>query len=145
VSFIQPQELELLPHPFFIVTEGMSDARLVDKLLQLKRIANCSVGCPSAKSSKGTGKDAFPNYLAVVQIAKGRRNPPSYRDSLLSRTQIQMRLPLLGPLRLRWRPQASRLLRGPLASRGTLSGWRFTCYRGREEPGLWRMSFSRQP
>jgi hypothetical protein len=72
VTFIQPPALELLPHPFFIVTEGMSDARLVDNLLQSKNITNCSVGCPSTTSSKGTGKDAYPNYLAVIQIARGR-------------------------------------------------------------------------
>lgn len=72
MKFIQPPKLEMLPHPFFIVTEGMGDARLVDELLQFKQVANCSVGCPSRLSSKNkTGKDAFPDYLASIQVEKG--------------------------------------------------------------------------
>jgi hypothetical protein len=51
----------------------MGDARFVDELLRFKGITNCSVGCPSRQSAKGkTGKDAFPDYLASVQIARGR-------------------------------------------------------------------------
>lgn len=72
MTFILPPELVSLPHPFVIVTEGMSDARLVDKLLQLRGIRNCSVGCPSDKSSKGTGKNAFGRYFQVIQVARAR-------------------------------------------------------------------------
>jgi hypothetical protein len=75
VTFIQPPTLELLPYPFFIVTEGMGDARFVNELLKFRRITNCSVGCPSRESSKGkTGKDAFPDYFASIQIARRRLN-----------------------------------------------------------------------
>jgi hypothetical protein len=73
VTFIQPRTLDLLPHPFFIATEGMGDARFVDELLKFKGITNCSVGCPSWESSKGkTGKDAFSDYFAAIQTARRR-------------------------------------------------------------------------
>lgn len=73
MTFIQPRTLDLLPHPFFIATEGMGDARFVDELLKFKGITNCSVGCPSWESSKGkTGKDAFPDYFASIQTARRR-------------------------------------------------------------------------
>jgi hypothetical protein len=73
VTFIQPQALDFLPHPFFIATEGIGDARLIDELLQFRGITNCSVGCPSRISSKGkTGKDAFPDYFAAIQTARRR-------------------------------------------------------------------------
>lgn len=75
MTFIQPRTLDLLPHPFFIVTEGMGDARLIDELLKFRGITNCSVGCPSRESSKRkTGKDAFPDYFASIQIARSRAN-----------------------------------------------------------------------
>jgi hypothetical protein len=72
VKYIQPRTLNLLPHPFFIATEGMGDASFVDELLQFRGITNCSVGCPSKESSKGTGKDAFPDYFAAIQTARSR-------------------------------------------------------------------------
>jgi len=73
VSFIQPPTLELLPHPFFIATEGMGDARLIDNLLEFRAITTCSVGCPSRQSARNkTGKDAFPEYLASIQFARQR-------------------------------------------------------------------------
>ena len=73
MTFIRPRTLELLPHPFFIVTEGIGDARFIDELLKSRGITNCSVGCPSRESSKGkTGKDAFADYFASIQIARGR-------------------------------------------------------------------------
>ena len=53
MTFIQPRTLDLLPHPFFIATEGMGDARFVDELLKFKGITNCSVGCPSRRKLKG--------------------------------------------------------------------------------------------
>ena len=75
MTFIQPPTLDLLPHPFFIATEGMGDARFIDELLKFKGITNCSVGCPSRESSKGkTGKDAFPDYFASIQTARSRVN-----------------------------------------------------------------------
>jgi hypothetical protein len=84
VTFIQPQELEVLARPFFIATEGMGDARLIDKLLQFRGIADCGVGCPSQKSAKGkTGKDAFPDYLLTVQIAKARAESVPLRGLLV--------------------------------------------------------------
>lgn len=84
MSFIQPQKLELLPHPFFIATEGMGDARLLDKLLQFKSITTCSVGCPSRQSAKNkTGKDAFPEYLASVQFARYRASAVPLRGLLV--------------------------------------------------------------
>ena len=53
----------------------MGDARLVDELLKFRGITNCSVGCPSRQSSKGkTGKDAFPDYFASIQVARSRVN-----------------------------------------------------------------------
>jgi hypothetical protein len=73
VTFIQPRTLESLPHPFFIVTEGMGDARFLDELLKFRYITNCSIGCPSQESARGkTGKDAFPDYLASIQVARSR-------------------------------------------------------------------------
>lgn len=72
MTFIEPQQLESLPHSLFIVTEGIGDARFVDELLQFKGITNCSVGCPSIVSSGGSGKDAFPKYLASIQTARSR-------------------------------------------------------------------------
>ncbi len=75
MKYIQPPELQLLPHPFFIATEGIGDARFVDELLKFKGITNCSVGCPSQRSAKGkTGKDAFADYFASIQVARGRLN-----------------------------------------------------------------------
>lgn len=75
MTSIQPPKLEFLPQPFFIATEGMGDARFVDELLRFKGITNCSVGCPSQQSAKGkTGKDAFPDYFASIQVARGRLN-----------------------------------------------------------------------
>jgi hypothetical protein len=75
VTFIQPRTLDVLPHPFFIATEGMGDAHFIEELLKFKGIANCSVGCPSRESAKGkTGKDAFPDYFASIQIARRRLN-----------------------------------------------------------------------
>ena len=50
----------------------MGDATFVDKLLQFNGISNCSIGCPSRQSSKGSGKDAFPDYLLAVQTARTR-------------------------------------------------------------------------
>jgi hypothetical protein len=70
--FIQAQTLDFLPRPFFIVTEGMGDARFVDELLQFKNITACSVGCPSSQSAGGTGKDAFLKYFSAVQTARTR-------------------------------------------------------------------------
>jgi hypothetical protein len=73
MTFIQPQRLEVLPQPFFIVTEGMGDARFIDELLHFKGIANCSVGCPSRENSKNKmGKDALPDYLLAIQTARVR-------------------------------------------------------------------------
>jgi hypothetical protein len=72
MTFIEPKKLEVLPRPFFIVAEGMGDARFVDELLQLNKITNCSVGCPSQEGCKGMGKDAIPNYLASIQGARTR-------------------------------------------------------------------------
>lgn len=75
MTYIQPRTLESLAHPFFIATEGMGDARFIDELLKFKGISNCSVGCPSQQSARGkTGKDAFPDYFASIQIARGRVN-----------------------------------------------------------------------
>ena len=75
MTYIQPPALELLTRPFFIVTEGIGDARFVDELLKFRHITNCSVGCPSRQSAKDrTGKDAFPDYFASIQIARGRLN-----------------------------------------------------------------------
>jgi hypothetical protein len=75
VTYIQPPTLELITRPFFIATEGMGDARFIDELLKFKGTTNCSVGCPSRQSGKGrTGKDAFPDYFASIQIARGRLN-----------------------------------------------------------------------
>ncbi len=73
MTFVQPPTLDLLPQPFFIVTEGIGDARFIDELLKFKGITNCSVGCPSRQSSKDkTGKDAFPDYFAAIQTARSR-------------------------------------------------------------------------
>jgi hypothetical protein len=72
MTFIQPPTLDVLPHPFFIVAEGIGDARFIDKLLQHKNVTNCSVGCPTQQSAQGMGKNAFPKYLAAVQTARTR-------------------------------------------------------------------------
>ena len=72
MTFIQLRTLDFLPAPFFVVTEGMGDATFVDRLLQFKKITNFSVGCPSRDSSKGTGKDAFPDYFLAIQTARMR-------------------------------------------------------------------------
>jgi len=71
MTFIQPKELPLLPHPFFIATEGLGDARFVDEILKFSNIMNCSVGCPSHVTG-GMGKDAFPKYFLAIQTAKTR-------------------------------------------------------------------------
>jgi hypothetical protein len=84
MTFIESRTLDKgLTHPFFILTEGMSDARLVDKLLLHKGIADCGIGCPSEESSKGTGKDAFPNYLDVIQLAKTKATSAPLRGLLV--------------------------------------------------------------
>ena len=83
MTFIQPRTLDMLPHPFFVVTEGMGDAKFVDKLLQFKNIANCSVGCPSNDSAKGTGKAAFLNYFLAIQTARTRAKSVVLRGILV--------------------------------------------------------------
>jgi hypothetical protein len=83
MTFIEPSKLEFLPHPFFIVAEGMGDARFIDELLQFKGITSCSVGCPSRESSKNkTGKDAFPEYLLAIQTARARAKSVPLRGLL---------------------------------------------------------------
>jgi hypothetical protein len=72
MMFIQPKELPILPHPFFIATEGMGDAHFVDQLLQFKNITTCSVGCPSTVCTGGTGKNALGKYFLAVQTARTR-------------------------------------------------------------------------
>lgn len=72
MTFIQPPTLDVLPHPFFIATEGLGDARFMDKLLEFKNITNCSIGCPSQKSAQGMGKGAFPQYFSAIQTARTR-------------------------------------------------------------------------
>jgi hypothetical protein len=83
MTFIQPRTLDFLPHPFFIVTEGMGDARFIDELIQFRGITNCSVGCPSSESSKGTGKTAFRRYFNSIQVARGRANSTQLRGLLV--------------------------------------------------------------
>lgn len=61
MTFIEPRTLDLL-----------GDATFVDQLLQFKKITNCSVGCPSRDSAKGTGKSAFPEYFLAIQTARTR-------------------------------------------------------------------------
>jgi hypothetical protein len=73
LTFIESRKLENgLSRPLFIATEGMSDARLLDKLLLNKGFTDCGVGCPSDEGCKGTGKAAFPMYFPVIQLARGR-------------------------------------------------------------------------
>jgi hypothetical protein len=83
MMFIQSQELPVLPHPFFIATEGMGDAHFVDQLLQFKNITTCSVGCPSTKSAGGTGKNAFGKYFLAVQTARKRAQSVPLRGLLV--------------------------------------------------------------
>lgn len=83
MTFIQPQTLPVLPHPFFVATEGMGDARFVDEFLQFKAITNCSVGCPSATSAGGTGKDAFLKYFSAIQTARARPQSVPLRGLLV--------------------------------------------------------------
>jgi hypothetical protein len=75
MKFILPRNLGTgIPSPFFIACEGMSDARLIDELLQHLGIENCRVGCPSRDSVGGEGKDSLPKYLANVQNVLQQRN-----------------------------------------------------------------------
>jgi hypothetical protein len=83
MTFIQPPTLDALPRPFFIVTEGIGDARFVDKLLEYKNITNCSVGCPTQQSVQGTGKDAFAKYFAAIQTARTRATSVPLRGLLV--------------------------------------------------------------
>jgi hypothetical protein len=84
MTFIQPRTLDVLPHPFFIVTEGMGDARFIDELLNFTGIVNCSVGCPSRESAKDKmGKDAFADYFAAIQTARGRIRSTAMRGLLV--------------------------------------------------------------
>lgn len=83
VRFIQRRTLDLLPHPFFVVTEGMGDARFVDEILQFRNITNCSVGCPSMESAKGMGKDAFSEYFLAIQTARTRAKSVAMRGLLV--------------------------------------------------------------
>jgi hypothetical protein len=83
MTFIQPPTLEVLPDPFFIVTEGLGDARFVDKLLQFKNIANCSIGCPSQMSAQGMGKNSFSQYFAAIQTARSRAKSVALRGLLV--------------------------------------------------------------
>jgi hypothetical protein len=61
--------------PFLVVCEGISDARFVCELLELKKISTCSVGCPSNDGLGGAGGvQAIPRYLLGIQaIIKGKQ------------------------------------------------------------------------
>jgi hypothetical protein len=83
MTFVEPPTLDVLPRPFFIVTEGMGDARFVDKLLIFKGITNCSIGCPSTASAMGMGKDAFPKYFSAIQAAMTRAESVPLRGLLV--------------------------------------------------------------
>jgi hypothetical protein len=84
VTFIQPRDLSNgLPKPFFVATEGMGDARLVDEILKHNRIDQYAIGCPSESSSGGTGKDAFPNYFKAIQAARLLRSQTNLRGFLV--------------------------------------------------------------
>jgi hypothetical protein len=80
--FIQPPTLDFLPHPCFIATEGMGDARFVDELLQFRKITNCGVGCPSRQTG-GSGKEAFLKYFAAIQTARTRAKSVPLRGLLV--------------------------------------------------------------
>lgn len=83
MTFIQPRTLDALPHPFFIVTEGIGDARFTDELLRFKKITNCSIGCPTQESAQGMGKEAFPKYFSAIQSARSRAKSVSLRGLLV--------------------------------------------------------------
>jgi hypothetical protein len=83
MMFTQPSTLPVLPHPFFIATEGMGDARFVDELLQFRTITTCSVGCPSTVSAGGTGKNAFTKYFLAIQTARARAQSVPLRGLLV--------------------------------------------------------------
>jgi len=80
--FIQPPTLDFLPHPYFVATEGMGDARFVEELLQFGKITNCSVGCPS-KQTGGSGKEAFLKYFSAIQTARTRAKSVPLRGLLV--------------------------------------------------------------
>jgi len=69
MSYILQQVFDKIPHPYIAVCEGMGDARFISSLLKLRKITNCSVGCPSDKGGHGSGKDAILSYLRTVQTA----------------------------------------------------------------------------
>src|ERR1700687_4127974 len=61
----------------------MGDARFVDRLLQFKKIANCSIGCPSNETASGMGKEAFPKYFSAIQSARTRSQSVPLRGLLV--------------------------------------------------------------
>jgi len=69
MSYILPHSIDKIPHPFIAVCAGMGDARFISSLLNLRKITNCSVGCPSDKGGHGMGKEAILSYLRAVQAA----------------------------------------------------------------------------
>lgn len=72
-EYLLPKDTKNIPHPFFVVCEGMSDARFVCSLLKHIGITNCSVGCPSGLGS-GSGLDSISKYLIGIQaITMGKQ------------------------------------------------------------------------
>ncbi len=66
VEYLLPKDAKDIPRPFFVVCEGMSDARFICSLLTHMGITTCSVGCPSGLGS-GSGLDSIANYLIGIQ------------------------------------------------------------------------------
>ena len=72
MKYVYPKNLPRLLYKYFIVTEGMGDAKFIDRLLELRDISTCGVGCPSAETAKSGGKNAFADYFRAIQLARTR-------------------------------------------------------------------------
>lgn len=80
---ILPHKVERVESPFIVACEGFGDVCLVEKLLELKEIDNCRVGCPSRTGVGGDGKDYLDKYLSAIALAADNDAVPMLRGLLV--------------------------------------------------------------
>jgi len=69
MSLILPHRVERIESSFIVACEGFGDVCLVEQLLQLKKITDCRIGCPSRTGVGGDGKDYLNKYLSAIALA----------------------------------------------------------------------------
>ena len=83
MSLILPHKVERIETPFIVACEGFNDVCFVEQLLNIKRIENCRVGCPSRTGVGGDGKDYLNKYLSAIALAANNDTVPMLRGLLV--------------------------------------------------------------